>query len=211
MAYPVAALLLIHGHCPHCPAILAALGELVKQGRLARLEVINIEAQPERAEAVGARSVPWYQIGPFRFDGLRSPAELSAWVQRAADGEGISDYFDELLKDGGFANADALLREQPHYLPALIPLFSSLETPLQTRIGIGALLEERAGQPLLNALLPALLELSEHPDYQLRCDACHYLGLLSAPAATERLRACLDDPHPDVREIAAEALDDGLA
>ena len=40
------ALLLISTHCPHCPAMLTALADLVKQGTVGRLEVVNLEQRP---------------------------------------------------------------------------------------------------------------------------------------------------------------------
>ena len=40
------ALLLISTHCPHCPAMLASLADLVKQGTIGRLEAVNLEQHP---------------------------------------------------------------------------------------------------------------------------------------------------------------------
>jgi HEAT repeat protein len=40
----------------------------------------------------------------------------------------------------------------------------------------------------------------------VRADACHLLGLTGSAEARENLRARLQDPNAEVREIAAEAL-----
>ena len=40
------ALLLISTRCPHCPAMLSALADLVKQGTIGRLEAVNLEQHP---------------------------------------------------------------------------------------------------------------------------------------------------------------------
>ena len=53
------ALLFLTRQCPHCPLVLASLCELVKRGAIGRLQVVNIEAHPEEAQAIGVRSVPW--------------------------------------------------------------------------------------------------------------------------------------------------------
>jgi thioredoxin-like negative regulator of GroEL len=94
------ALLLLTSTCPYCPTVLAALSDLVKSGDIGRLEVVNIGAHPEIAQQYGVRTVPWVRIGPFELEGLRSPAELKQWVERAGTPEGLAEYFHELLKEG---------------------------------------------------------------------------------------------------------------
>ncbi len=75
--------LLIASGCAHCPVVLSGLAELLKQGRIGRLDIINIAAHPELAEARNARSVPWIRIGPFELSGAHSAQELAVWVERA--------------------------------------------------------------------------------------------------------------------------------
>ena len=74
------AVLLLSTQCPHCPTVLQGLSELVKQGVISRLEVVNINVRPEIAERHGIRSVPWVKIGDFELEGLHSPAELRRWA-----------------------------------------------------------------------------------------------------------------------------------
>jgi hypothetical protein len=76
------ALLLISTHCPHCPAMLAALADLVKQGTIGRLEAVNLEQCPEIGQALGVRSVPWLRIGRIELTGVHSKAELAEWAPR---------------------------------------------------------------------------------------------------------------------------------
>jgi HEAT repeat protein len=68
------------------------------------------------------------------------------------------------------------------------------------------LLENFAGSDTLRALLPRLGELSQHADARVRADACHYLGLTGDAAARPWLDARVADEDADVREIAAESL-----
>ena len=50
--HPVAdAELLIAPGCPHCPAVLSALADMVKQGLIGRLQVIEIDVEATAAPA----------------------------------------------------------------------------------------------------------------------------------------------------------------
>ena len=44
------ALLLIAPQCPHCPSVLESLTRLIKEGKIGRLEVVNLAEHPEMAE-----------------------------------------------------------------------------------------------------------------------------------------------------------------
>jgi HEAT repeat protein len=118
----------------------------------------------------------------------------------------MSGYLAHLLKDGDLTTAENLLAAQPQHLPALLPLLEDETSPLQVRIGVSALLEGFEGSDALRRLLPQLIALSAHPDHRLRSDACHLLGLSHDEGAREALQRCQHDDHPEVREIADEAL-----
>jgi thiol-disulfide isomerase/thioredoxin len=201
------ALLFLSSHCPHCPAVLAGLSELVKRGAIGRLEVVNLEIHPEAAESLGVRTVPWLRLGPFKLTGARTPGELETWARRAAGGEGMADAFHDLLKNGDLAQVLALITENSTRLEALLPMVGNPEASMNVRLGAGAALEEYAGTPILRNLIPALGELSVHADARVRADACHYLGLAREEAARPWLTARLQDENADVREIAREALE----
>jgi glutaredoxin len=57
------ALMILGTHCPHCPAVLKNLCRLLEEGKLGKLQVINLEQHPEEAKKYGVRSVPWVRIG----------------------------------------------------------------------------------------------------------------------------------------------------
>jgi len=203
---PPSALLLIAPGCSHCPVVLEGLSRLIKQGKLGRLEVVNIMAHPERAQEVGTRSVPWTRIGPFELSGALSPAELEQWSERAAKGTGIGAYYGHLLEGRKLERVVAMIREAPATLNDLLGLLEDEETPMAVRIGIGAVAEELQDSGLISEALPELMRLSESPDAALRADASHYLGLSADPAAIPALEARLADEDAEVREIAAESL-----
>lgn len=200
------ALLLISTHCPHCPAMLTALADLVKQGTVGRLEVVNLEQRPEVGQTLGVRSVPWLRIGGVELAGVRSKAELADWAAKADSEAGMADYFHLLLKEGQLPRAQALIEADPTLLAAVLPIVGNVDASLNVRLGAGVLLEEFAGSGTLRALLPRLGELSQHADARVRADACHYLGLTGDAQAKSWLDARLGDDDADVREIAAESL-----
>jgi thiol-disulfide isomerase/thioredoxin len=208
MSSAPAALLLLSSSCPHCPAALQVLADLVKAGRLGRLEVVNVASHPERAAELGARSVPWMRIGPFELSGQRSRAELEQWVARAAAGEGMADYFHTLLKEGELARVRAAIAARPELLAELLPIVADPEAGINVRIGASAVFEGLAGSAALQALLPRLIELTAHADARVRADACFFLGLSRARAARAALVKCAADNDAAVREIATEALEE---
>lgn len=201
---PADALVFIAPGCPHCPVVLSGLAELVKRGAIGRLEAVNVAVHPEQAAALGVRSAPWTRIGPFVLEGAQTPAALQTWAERAASGEGGSDYLRELLASGRLPEAEGFLTATGHPGDALL-LLGDPEAPMQVRLGANALLEGLAGDALAT-LIPQLGELSRHEDHRVRADASHLLGLTGSPDSIPLLRERLEDGSAAVREIAAESM-----
>lgn len=199
------ALVVVSDSCPFCPTVLAGLTDLMKSGHLARLEVVNIEHHPEAVAALGVRTVPWVRLGPFELDGLRSPAELKVWADRAGTKAGMAAYVAELLATGGLNKLVELCRRDARYLDAIPLLIGDVETDLHVRLGIGALFEELQGQPMLARLVNALGVLTTVAEARTRSDACHYLALTGDRRAIPYLEPLLNDSDSLVREVAHEA------
>ena len=200
------ALLLLSTQCPHCPAMLAVLSDMVKLGQIGRLEVVNLGLHAEVAQALGVSSVPWLRIGRVEFVGAQSKADLNAWAAKADSENGLADYFHLLLKEGQLPRVQAMIEAEPQLLSAVLPIVGNVEASLNVRLGAGVLLEHFAGSDSLRALLPRLGDLSQHADARVRADACHYLGLTGDAAARRWLEASRDDIDADVREIASDSL-----
>jgi thioredoxin-like negative regulator of GroEL len=200
------ALLYIANGCPHCPTVLQGLSELVKSGGIGRLEVINITRHPEVAQAAGVRSVPWLRLGPFVLTGLRAPAELARWVQRAQSVEGVTEYLIELLTEGNLAEVHATLERAPQAAAALVRLLGDPGAELQVRLGVAAVIEDLEGSETLAGLVTDLGGLTGHADARIRLDAAHALGLSRAAAARPWLEALRTDTDADVREEAEDSL-----
>ncbi|MEW8028199.1 MAG: HEAT repeat domain-containing protein [Candidatus Thiodiazotropha sp.] len=201
------ALLLLAPGCAHCPVVLQNLGQLLKQGRIGRLEAVNIIQHPEIAQRVGTRTVPWTRIGSFELEGALSLGDLERWIDMTGRDEGAANYLGHLLETQRARAAVDWLQRNPDAMPELLGLLQSPATPIAARIGIGVVAEELQGTPLWQSGLADLLKLAESPDAALRADAAHYLGLTYSSDAIEPLRGMLEDDNPDVREIAAESLE----
>jgi hypothetical protein len=205
---PPDALLFVAPGCPHCGAVLEGLGALVKEGAVGRLEVVNVAVQPDRAAELGVKTVPWTRIGPFELEGALPPGELRRWAQSSDSIDGMAAYFLLLLKNGRRGKVEEMARREPQRLLALVRLLEDTETTMAVRLGIGAVLEELQGAGLTEVMIPGLGALTWHEDPHTRADACHFLSLIGGAAVVPYLQARLDDEDREVREIAAEVLEE---
>jgi thiol-disulfide isomerase/thioredoxin len=200
------ALLLLATGCAHCPMVLDSLSQLLKQGRIGRLEAINIVEQPQAAQRVGTHTVPWTRIGSFELEGVLSLGELERWIDLIHRDKGVASYLSHLLETQRAHGAVNWLKQHPDSIHDLLSLLESPTTPIVVRIGIGVVAEELQGKPIWQSALTDLIKLAQSPDAALRADIAHYLGLTYASDAITPLRELLKDENPDVREIASESL-----
>jgi thioredoxin-like negative regulator of GroEL len=205
-ASPPDALLFITPGCPHCPAVLQGLSDLIKQAAIGKLTVVNVAAHPELAAEYGVRSAPWLRLGPFTLTGAHSAAELRQWVEWCSGEEGVAHYVEHLLTEGGFRQAGAFIAEDTQRLKPLLAIVANPEKNIEVRVGVDALLEAYTNKAPLQNLLPQLAELTRHKDHRVRADACHLLGLSGSREARPYLDICTHDQSEEVREIAVESL-----
>jgi hypothetical protein len=203
----VEALLLIAPGCPHCASVLEGLGTLVKEGAVARLEIVNIAVEPAAARERGVRAVPWMRVGPFELSGLHSLGELRHWTELAGREDGMSHYLADLLATGRRAEVATRVQRDPALLSRLVDLLGDSESGLSIRIGVMATLEELQETGLLAGLADRIAPLTRHTEPRIRADACHAISLTGAPGVMELLQPCLEDPDPEVRETAADAVE----
>ncbi len=201
------ALLFIAPGCPHCPAVLHALSELVKESSIGKLTVVNAAVHPELAAEKGVRTAPWLRLGSFVLTGVYSADELGQWAKWAINSDGDVHYVEHLLKQGGFRQAALFIAEDTRRLKQLLAVVADPAANLEVRLGASALLESYSGKEALQKLLPDLATLARHSDHRVRADACHLLGLTGSAAARASLAACASDENQEVREIAQEALE----
>ncbi|MGB0713309.1 MAG: thioredoxin family protein [Gammaproteobacteria bacterium] len=204
---PAQAFLVVGPGCPHCASLLSALTDLVKSGELGRLEVVNAEADPRTASALGLRSVPWLRMGGFVFTGAMSTAALRRWLSEEGTLEGDRRYFAERLRQGELSQVNALLSETPQRALALVDLMGRDDTGLDLRAGIAAAFETMEGTATYSITEASLGALSGSDNSRVRADACHLLSTINTDSARSWLSARRDDPDPLVREIVSDALD----
>ncbi len=204
---PPAATILITPQCPHCPAVISALVALLKAGKIGKLEIINIVEHPEIAQQKGVRSVPWTQINTLELSGALTGQELEKWVAVAREQQ-QSNYLPHLLETNRLQQAIEQIKSDPQQLPDLLMLLNDLETPMAVRIGIGAVLEEFEGTHLIQPAIKPLLSMLTSEHQQVRADAAHYLSLTADKEVIPALEPLLDDPDTEVREIAAETIEE---
>ncbi len=193
--------------CPHCAAVLNVLAELVKQGDLAALEVVNVEVAPERAEALGVRSVPWVRMGAIELEGAHSPAELRHWAQQARTDRGLTNYMDHLLASGQMSRVARMVKDEPKLVRRLLDLLVDADRDINVHVGISAVFEELSETDILRDWVDELGELTRSVSTRVRADACHFLAFARSSKAVPYLKAALQDPDRNVREIAGESLD----
>lgn len=192
--------------CPHCPGLLQVMNELVKRGDIGSLQVVNIATVTDFAEQHHIRSVPWLKIGPFILTGVQSQAEIKQWLARAQSEHSIRDYIADKLTDGELDNVTAMVQQSPDALLQFLPLISDEQTNINVRLGMGAILEELAGNEILLVMQNGLQDLLGHSQARVRGDAAHFLSLLKNPAVINVLNVLQNDPDPEVREIASETI-----
>jgi len=194
--------------CAHCPVVLAGLAELIKSGKIGRLEVTNIAQHPEFAQQRGIRGVPWLRIGPFELSGAHTQSELTDLATQAGSETRMMAYLRDSLETGELARVITVCRRSPELLPPLLALAGDLETPFAVRIGVGAVLEDLAADGLLSDLVEDIAGLAASPHVQVRADAAHFLGLTGTVHARVALEQLAEDEDGQVREIAVESLAD---
>lgn len=203
---PPEALLFITSQCGYCPSVLQSLAELVKQGRIGRLEVVNVEARADLAAHYNVRSVPWIRVGEFELQGMHSGAELERWLDRSGTPEGLMDYYSEQLAQGRLVAVIDTIRRNPAHLRALLSLAGRPDVDLTVRIGVSAVMEDFAGSKSVQQHLPEVIALSRHDDPTVRADACYFLALTGSPAAIPVLETLSEDAESTVREMAEDGL-----
>lgn len=202
------AVLLVTASCPHCASVMKSLSELVKQGDLASLEIINLEKKPEIAEQLGVRTVPWIKISWIELEGLHSQKQLLEKVQQAGSDEGALAYISEELLEGRVNKVLSLLGRQHDLMRHILHLLGDAEAKLNIRLGAGVVMEEYAAADWFVPYIAQLAQYAQHKDQRVRADICHYLSLTESKDAVPTIKSLLIDASAEVREVAKESLDD---
>jgi CBS domain-containing protein len=185
--------------------VVAACGRVAATRPQVQLEVVDVQYFSDLAGAV--KSVPTVIVdGTRSLVGALSERDLlDALAERSRSGYETKTLA-SMIETGRFADAVPLLAS-PSGQAALAAMLA--RSTMQQRIGLTLAVEEALGASgrCLDGAVPLVLPLLEAPDANLRGDVADLLGKIGAPAARTALEVLSADPNPDVREIAADALE----
>ena len=193
--------------CPHCPNMIKISSELVKQGSIAKLEIINIAVAQELAAKLNIRSVPTFRIGEITLSGAHTLAELQTWIDKSSSEAGLVDYYNQAFDQGELDKVTQQVEKKPELLKLLLDMLLDLDTPLTSRIAISAIFEHFQNNESLFELIPVLCEKLSDKNESIRVDVAHILGLTGSMSAIACLEKVLADDFDDVRETARESIE----
>ena len=174
---------------------------------LSGFEKYDLTTNTALAEKYKVRSVPWFKINDLEFFGSHTSAEIEYWVTHSDSADGILRYITEALEVGQLKQIENLIRKHPEWLEVALNILADTNSPIQARIGLGAIIEGFAGDKILTTILPALETLLSNEDHRVRADSCHYLGMIPSSKSEALLKLCLSDDHHEVREVAKDGLE----
>lgn len=208
LSRPADLLVFVGAACPHCPGAVRSANRLALASSLVTVSIVDVQAHAPLAERLNVRTVPITILdGSLAVAGVVPPAELVDRILSREDDRHGEQLLRSLVEQGRFGETARQIRTDPG-ASDFVAIWKGSTTSL--RIGLmlaveTALEDERAA---LDGLVPGLLPILESEDPVLRGDTADLLGRIGHRAARDRLRTLLEDPNPDVAEIASEALEE---
>lgn len=188
--------------------MLRLLSDMVKNGGIGRLDVINIAGLPDEAQEAQVRSVPTMLLGQFRLTGAHSLSEIQEWIDKSNSETGLIDYLNQSFDQGELEQITEQARQDNSLLPVMLDMLAEPETPITSRIGISAVLESFSGQAPLQNLIDAICKHAQSKNASVRVDMAHLLGLSHSRDALACLQTLSEDKFADVQETAKEAIEE---
>jgi alkyl hydroperoxide reductase subunit AhpF len=202
---PAALQVMMAPTCPNCPRVVTVCGRVAAAHAQVQLEVVDVQYFADLAGAV--KSVPTVIVDSTRslVGNLSEQALLEVLAERTS-GDYVKKTLASMIETGRFGDAVSLLVSPPGQV-ALAAMLASSTMP--ERIGLMLATEEalEANDRCLDGAVVHVLPLLKAPDANLRGDVADLLGKIGSPVARTGLEGLGSDPNPDVREIAADALD----
>jgi thiol-disulfide isomerase/thioredoxin len=207
LAEPVRILVLMAEECPHCPQVVRAALVLAAAQPLINVTIVDAPHFSDLAERYKIKSTPTVIFNEgFTVVGRITVEELARHALKAGDTESLTTVIESMIKTGRAEDAGALLCSQRRP-EAVLPIYLSKE--FSVRMGALVAMEEALEQDprSLDPLVDDLILLLAQDDVALRGDTAELLGKIGNPVAIPALKMAVEDPDPDVREAAQEALE----
>jgi hypothetical protein len=204
---PTQLMVLMAEACPHCPQAVKAALTLAVSNPLLSLTIVDAVQFYDLAERFKVKSTPTVIINEgFTSVGQITTTQLIDQVLKAGEGGSFTAILESMIKTGRAEDAAELLCRE-NRPDAILPIYLAKEFSLR----MGALVtmdEALENNPrILDPLVDDLVLLLSQDDVALRGDTAELLGKIGDPSAIPALKKAAEDPDPDVREAAEEALE----
>jgi hypothetical protein len=204
---PVELWVFIARACPHCPQTVRTILQVALANPLISVMIFDAQVFDKLAKEYKVLSAPTTIID--RGLSLTGALQLNDFVDlilSRGDNQYKSQALNSLVESGRFDQALSLLEEDGGS-SVFFGVWKKSTT--SSRIGLMLAVEKLlATNPnALDQILQDLFPLLQSDDAALRGDTADLLGQIGKPVAIEPLRALLQDSNPDVKEIAAEAIE----
>jgi len=205
---PAELLVFVGASCPHCPGAARSANRIALATPLITVSIADVQHHAELAERFNVRAVPLTVLDEdLAITGVVPPAELVDKILSRDDDSHGKDVLLSLVEQGRFDEVAGHMRSAPG-ATHLSALWKGSDTSL--RLGLMMAVEEalEADHSALDGLVAGLLPILHAEDAALRGDTADLLGRIGHRDAADALKPLLEDPNPDVAEIAAEALEE---
>ncbi len=195
-------------NCKICPQMEQLFVEMLKNGAIDELTILNVEEQPELAQQYNIRSLPFYLINDVAFYGLKTATEVKKILQQDST-EKLVELINSELSDGQLQTVEDLVAEQPDARDAVLVLLNDPETSLVVRIGLSAIIETLTETTdTLKNHEKHFLTLADHSDDRIATDAIYYLSLFGSADSMQKLEEISKDDNNGLQEQAIELLEE---
>ncbi|MCL5124681.1 MAG: thioredoxin family protein [Deltaproteobacteria bacterium] len=207
LATPRNILVFVAMGCPHCPETVKSVLTVANYSQQINVSVIDALNFPEISERYKIKSTPAIIINEgLTLVGDISVNDLARHLIVLDDDSSMTTILLSMIQSGRAEDAAVLLceRECPD---AIVPIYLSKE--FSRRMGALLVMEEALDRnpAILDPILDRLIDLLQSDDIGLRGDTASLLGRIGSKSAVSGLERATDDPDPDVREAAREALE----
>ncbi len=205
---PAELLVFIAPTCPHCPQAVKVANQVALASPRVSVSIIDVQQFPKLAERFAVSSVPLTVLdNGFSFTGVVPGAKVGEHIlNRGSDGQRTEGFLN-LIEGGRIAVAVKAMCKGS----GLEPFLNSWEKSVTSqRIGLMMAVEEalEENEEALDRISTDLVPLLGAEDAALRGDTADLLGRIGLPMAVDHLKTLLNDPNPDVAEIAQEAIEE---
>ena len=199
-------LVLVAPGCPSCPHAVRAAAMLAATTTEVALTVADVHHLTEVVKRHAIRSVPTIVLDDeLAIPGVPSIRRLQSLIRERRSPAHQRRLFDSQLDAGRFSEAARLLQSHDELLEHFAASWQT--STLESRLRLMLVVEESAAGRL-ESLVPLLRPSLAAPSAPLRGDTADLVGRIATTQAAADLEPLLSDPHPDVVEAAAAALDD---